>query len=669
MDSVESVETPKSHDLLMLCAILSLIGLLCLSLWFLRNFYWVGDLTAVEMQDGVFDLQELELEHGLVRLTGNVEYLPGILMPEEFDARCDEALVGNPWRLHAVTSRLIVKVPDGVYTLSAPSADYAYRVYINGELRHQTGVPTETAEDFIPSYAQMTLDVRPVNGEIEIVQQSANFVHRKGSNHSNLYFGEAPAVHRYLALTLGTEAITVGLFAALFVIHLMLFVIRRSYRPNLIFSLLCLTWMVRTGVANAKIFYALFPHLSWQVAFRLEYLSLPIACFLLLLLAKQVFPDLLPTWFLRLVGAVSAGFAAFCLVGNTVLMSQVLLYYEGFFSLSSVFFCVCFAKKVPDMIRSKTFRPEQAVSMVGYIFFMTSAVNDALHHSGAFYLLGFTSSFAMTGLAMMVFSFFVMTTMFYGTMQEAALAHERERRTEAENEILSEMNRLKSAFYTDMPHEMKTPLTVIAINSQFAAQNISAGLVDDETVTDLNAITTEAKRLAQMVTSLVGIGRLQGAEGTVLAIDALLNETASIYQGLFARKNNTLTVETAPNLLPVAGNADQLLQVLINLLSNANRHTTGGHVLLQATVSPQGDMVTVTVSDDGEGIAPELLPRVFERFTHGDNGGSGLGLAICKTIVEEHGGEIGVNSEVGQGTAVWFTLPVSDSKKGGVHDE
>lgn len=93
-------------------------------------------------------------------------------------------------------------------------------------------------------------------------------------------------------------------------------------------------------------------------------------------------------------------------------------------------------------------------------------------------------------------------------------------------------------------------LTVIAVNAQFAAQNIETGAVDEETVTDLTAISAEAKRLAQMVTSLVGIGRMQGGDGALFSLSPLLTETARIYQSLFARKKNTLTAEEVSELLP-----------------------------------------------------------------------------------------------------------------------
>ena len=652
-----------NREHLMLLIVLPLIVLLCLSLWYMRNDYRVADMTRVESGNGVYDLTDMDFDAGFAYLKGDVSYLPGILTPEEFVAREGEAQKGNPWDMPSATSRIRIETPDdNPYILTAGSIDFAHRVYVNGSLRFEAGVPAETAERFKPGYAWMTLEVMPENGVIEIIQQGANFVHREGGGHTNLFFGRSEFIQPFLALSFGPEYIITGLFAALFLVHLVLFIVRRSYKPNLIFSLLCLTWMTRTGLTGTKVFYAMFPGLSWQAAFRTEYLSLPIAAILIVLLIREVFPGIAQKWFVGTMCAGSGLFCILCLAMDTVILSWALLLFEAFFTLSIVYLCVRFAMKVPNLVRTRQFKIEQAVSLLGLGIFMIATVNDALYHASIFYALGFTHAFALTGLAMLIFSFFQMTAMFYGTMRETMLAHQREQRAEAEKEMLEEMNRLKNIFYTDLSHEMKTPLTVIAVNAQFVAQNIAGGTVDEETVTDLDAISAEAKRLAQMVTSLVGLGRMQGAEGesTSLALDSLMAETARIYQTLFARKNNTLTAFSEPGLPAVEGSADRLIQVFINLLSNANRHTCSGSVSMRAETVE--DKVKISVADDGSGIEAALLPHVFERYCRGEDGGSGLGLPICKTIVEEHGGEIGIESEKGKGTTVWFTLPVHSAE-------
>lgn len=654
-----------------LFVVLPLIVLASLSLWYIRNIYRVKvrEMIRVESTDSVYDLRDIDFATGFARLQGEVKYIPGVLTPKEYAAREEEETAGACWKLPAATSRTIIRVPDdSVYMITRSSIDYAHKVFINGKLRFQAGVPADNAEDFEPGYAQMTLEAEPENGIIEIIQQGANFVHREGGGHSNLYFGKAEVIQPFLAMTFGPEYITVGLFISLFLVHLVLYIVRVSYKPNLIFSMLCLTWAVRTGVTGAKVFFAMFPSMPWQAAFRAEYLALPIASVLMVLLVREVFPGVPQKWFVRTVAAVSAVFSVLCLIADTVLLSWMLMPFEAFFTLAIIYLCVRFIMKVPGMVKEDKFQIEQTVSLIGFVFFMAATVNDALHHLNVPYYLGIKNSFIMTGLAMLIFSFFQMTAMFYGTMRETAMARDRERRAEAENEVLSEMNRLKSAFYTDMSHEMKTPLTVIAVNAQFAAQNIGAGVVDEETVTDLNAISAEAKRLAQMVTSLVGIGRMQGDEGGRFLLTPLLTETAHIYQSLFARRKNILSVEAAPDLPLIEGSADQLMQVLINMLSNANRHTYGGEVIVKAEV--WDGQVRVSVTDNGEGIAPEFLPHVFERFCHGEKGGSGLGLSICKTIIEEHGGKIDIASEEGIGTQVWFTLPIKEETEdeGNRHD-
>ena len=121
-----------------------------------------------------------------------------------------------------------------------------------------------------------------------------------------------------------------------------------------------------------------------------------------------------------------------------------------------------------------------------------------------------------------------------------------------------------------------------------------------------------------------------------------------------------------PDVDPVMMDVQQIGRVLANLLGNALRHTSaGGRVQIRASRTQEG--VTVAVSDSGEGIPADDLPQVFDCFYRGEKsrsretGGAGLGLAIAKGIVEAHGGHIGVESKLGQGTRFFFTLPTVPS--------
>lgn len=260
-------------------------------------------------------------------------------------------------------------------------------------------------------------------------------------------------------------------------------------------------------------------------------------------------------------------------------------------------------------------------------------------------------------------SLYLLAGVLYSASRKMAAIHEEKHRALYETELLTELNRLKNQSYAEMSHEMKTPLTVISVNAQLAAMNLETGILDEETITDIKIISKEASRLTQMVTSLVEFGQLQGTGvgRTLLSPDALVRTTVRTCQTLTARYGNSLTVDSEPDLPQIVGNTDHLAQVLINLISNANRHTRNGSITI--SLKEQAGWIEVTVTDNGEGITPELLPHVFERFRHGDRGDTGLGLFICKKIMDEHDGKIGIESEAGKGTRVWFTLPVFQNEQ------
>ena len=136
---------------------------------------------------------------------------------------------------------------------------------------------------------------------------------------------------------------------------------------------------------------------------------------------------------------------------------------------------------------------------------------------------------------------------------------------------------------------------------------------------------------------------------------------AKTYQPLAEKQGIAVAVDAAESLPRIDADPDRLTQVFGNLVTNALRHTpNGGTITFRAEAA--GKAVSLMVSDTGEGIAPEDLPRVFDRFYRGDkarttHGESGLGLAIAKSIVEMHGGTIAAESQSGQGTTMRVTLP------------
>ncbi|MDR1765518.1 MAG: HAMP domain-containing histidine kinase [Lachnospiraceae bacterium] len=240
--------------------------------------------------------------------------------------------------------------------------------------------------------------------------------------------------------------------------------------------------------------------------------------------------------------------------------------------------------------------------------------------------------------------------------------NEQQRRLDEQNEILTQANRAKTEFLSNVSHEMRTPLTVISVNVQTVAEILDELAVKDAEAGELlkNA-QDEVMRLARMVSGVLKLASMsENVDKRRMDLSALLQSGADMLRLNLAKGGSVIETDIEPGLI-VFGNADLLAQVLTNLLQNAGAHMENGKARVSAR--GEGGFIMVEVKDTGTGIAPELLPHVFERGV--STGGTGFGLYLCRTVIETHGGKIWIESEPGRGTAVFYTLPVYEGQFGG----
>jgi signal transduction histidine kinase len=239
-----------------------------------------------------------------------------------------------------------------------------------------------------------------------------------------------------------------------------------------------------------------------------------------------------------------------------------------------------------------------------------------------------------------------------------------------QTEIAVAASRSKSKFLATMSHEIKTPLTVISVHVQQAAELFAdGGNGEKEAIAaSLRCAQEEIMRASRITENALRLASMQEEQKQmkVLHIDTLLTNSVEAYRAILEKHGNRLNLAIADGMGRVYGNADQLIQVMVNLLNNANRHTKDGVIAVEANLiinSLEGSFIKVSVTDNGSGIAPELLPHVFERGVTGTES-TGVGLEICKKIIESHGGMITAESEPGNGTTVTFTVPVYRNEEG-----
>ncbi|QIK71713.1 two-component sensor histidine kinase [Propioniciclava coleopterorum] len=222
-------------------------------------------------------------------------------------------------------------------------------------------------------------------------------------------------------------------------------------------------------------------------------------------------------------------------------------------------------------------------------------------------------------------------------------------------------------FMANATHELKTPVGAITLLAEATEQ-----AADDPDAVERFAgkIQREAARLTQLVTQIVQLSRVQGTQlATVGVVDVDDVVTTAIERSghLAEQRHVSLTVSGAKGLL-IRGSRDQLVTALLNLLHNAIHYSDDRARVVVTTrlvPGPDGDRVTIAVSDNGIGISEEDQLRIFERFYRVDfarsrqTGGTGLGLSIVSEIVEAHGGTISLWSRVGSGSTFTMELPAA----------
>jgi signal transduction histidine kinase len=225
------------------------------------------------------------------------------------------------------------------------------------------------------------------------------------------------------------------------------------------------------------------------------------------------------------------------------------------------------------------------------------------------------------------------------------------------------VDEMRRDFVANASHELKTP----AASIQAAAETIRGAALEDPGAipTFAGHLEHEAARLSRIIADLLDLSRLEsGSELTeIVDVGAIVREEVARFEDPAAEAGIGLSIDTddAPK---VRGSARDLALLVRNLIDNAVRYTgRGGRV--DVALSTTGDAALLTVTDTGAGIPTRDLPRIFERFYRVDRarsretGGTGLGLAIVRHVVENHGGDVSVESELGRGTRFEVRLPAA----------
>lgn len=626
-------------------------------------FYAVSvprERTDMKALGGVLDLRDANLDDDVFALDGEWEfYWDRLYAPADFAGGISDGkktFIKTPmaWngagypRVGQATYRLLLLLPEGEFTLYVPEILAASAVWVNGEKVFIAGSLGTGIKDSVPCSKNETLPLPRHGGVAEIVVNASNF-HRM--NGGVCYAFRVASERKLIRWAFSRWLMLSGLAGAFFLVgiyHVMLYLSRREARIDfiyLVFAGCCAVSGLRFLTCQDSI--AQFFSRGWLNIYLnpIYWILFTLYTGFLVVFTAVIF-DLKP-------GRALKTTLALLLAAPVVMMilPAPLNRFGMYLNAASTLFTAALAARTlsAERVQNKPYLGLLLAAVLCHVIWGTLTSNPGRAYFFAPFALSHT---------------FVMLCQFVILSQDYAETRKKEQALATENATLERMANVRAEVVKTLSHEIRTPLSVMSVYAQMAVKQIQEGRVDERMTDDLRTIGGEAARLSQLaagaltLSQLSGMGEKPSEMRRPINIGELVGHLASLFGTMAEKRDRPLTISLPESLPRVRGETEALTGLLWNLMDNALTH--GKHGGIEIYGESGRDTVRISIRDEGTGIPPELLPRIFERGMSGV-GRTGLGLFFCREIARRHGGDITVESEYGAGTQVSLILPLDRS--------
>ncbi|MGE5702968.1 MAG: ATP-binding protein [Clostridia bacterium] len=584
------------------------------------------------------------------------------------------------------TYRLLIRLSeselDTIKALHIPGIASAYQLWIDGKPYAANGHVGVSVEEMSPRYFSRIVYFRPTSTTVELVLYVSNFVQRKAGIWEQIRFGNALDISLIREKRIIFQTLVSGALCIMGVYHVGLFLYRRSDRAPLYLGIICISGSIRNLLTGETLITLLFPGLEWEWIVKVEYISYYVAIILSLQLSHSMFPKEASLRVTRVFQALGVCFTVFALVFPARYYTYTMQAFQLHIIAVFLYTFVIFIRAVHKG------REGAWLTLFAWTIIFVAVLNDILY-SNQLIRTGY-----LTPASVLLYLFMQMTVLSMKfanaynkaeslsdeliqinqslderVKQRTAALEEANANLQRANTELRHLEQSRMHLLSNISHELGTPITAI----QGYAKAMLDGIISGGSTKYVERIYNKIVMVNRLIQDLLELSRLEARKITFqfvpLRIDGLLDHMYEYFSFDVQEHGLRLELNISPEAADTVVRADliRIEQVFMNLIYNAIRHSPEGGVISIAAVTPPDDQgsVLITVTDYGDGIAPEAMPYLFDRFYTGEKsrkkelGGTGLGLPITKEIMEIHGGTIRVSSELRRGTICSLRLPAA----------
>lgn len=630
-------------------------------------------ITKSIAQKGFTDLTGIPVNK-TIRLDGEWEfYWNKLLTPQQIRNSDDHQYLNIPgsWAGKFIdgaelngsgfaTFRLRVRVAENSgYFLKIYSIHSAYRLWINGTLKDSSGIVASSAKTMKPRRSPSVIELPSGNREYEIVLQISNYHYRAGGINTPVILGQSSYFIKAENKQAAIEYFLAGAILIMALYHLMMFFVYRNDKASLFFGLFCVLSFMRMLVTGEIFSASMYGMDNYRVNIQIEYLTVYIPVILFILYSAQLFPQEVKGITLKLSVAVGSLLSIITIITPTYFFTHLMPVYHPILLIQFIWLLSAIS------LSAVRHRQGALLMFLGFVFIFCTTLYD----------MAFTWKPIEGKYVLPAGIFIFLVTQTYMLSKRFAFAYKTIEAISGElstkNDQLVRLSKLKDDFLARVTHELRTPLYGIIGTAEMLLEK-NKQVSNRFTQNSLKIITTSARRLSRLVNDILDFSKMKNGEIMLFkkSVDlySLTQNAVILLESAAKEKNIRIENQIDKECIRVVADEDKLQQILYNLLGNSIKFTHEGKIVISAT-QISGEMLKISITDTGIGIAENKLDVIFDSFEQVEDSdsrqyeGSGLGLSITKHLVELHGGTIEILSRIGQGTTVNITLPVAENNK------